>query len=74
VTFVTSSWRARFLQGLIDTVQEYAIVSVDEKTIGIYRREAGSEWHQYTYGGDERIELRSVGAGISCGEVFDGID
>lgn len=59
---------------LIDTVQEYAIVSVDEKTVEVYRREAGSEWHRYKYGGEECIELQSVGAAIGCGEVFDDVD
>lgn len=59
---------------LIDTVQEYAIVSVDEKTVEVYRREAGGEWHRYKYGGDERIEMRSVGVVIALSDVFEGVD
>jgi len=58
---------------VLDTVEEYAIVSVDDKAIEVYRREAGSEWHRYTYGGDESVDLRCVGVRLSLADAFEDV-
>lgn len=59
---------------LLDTVQEYAIVSIEERTVEVYRREALGEWHLYKYHGNERIDLTSFGASIDVAAVFEGVD
>jgi len=56
---------------LLDTLFEYAIVSVEDKTVELYRRVTGGEWHVFRFSaGDEHIDFVSVGASISMVDAF----
>ena len=58
---------------LIESLSEYVIVSIEDRCVELYRREAGAEWHLYRYGVQESMELRSVGAQLALSEVFEGV-
>lgn len=58
---------------LIESLSEYAIVSIEDRCVELYRREAGAEWHLYRYGAHESMELRSVGAHLALADVFEGV-
>lgn len=58
---------------LIESLSEYAIVSIEDRCIELYRREAGAEWHLYRYGAQESMELRSLAAQLALADVFEGV-
>ncbi len=58
---------------LIESLSEYVIVSIEDRCIELYRREAGAEWHLYRYGAQESMELRSVAAQLALADVFEGV-
>lgn len=58
---------------MLETLQEYVLVSVDERRLEIFRREPTGEWGMDTLTEDDPIELSSVGLALSMAEVYEDI-
>ena len=51
------------------SLREYVLVSQHERRIDVYRRE-GTGWHLDDFGPGERLELASIGVGLSVDEIY----
>ena len=59
---------------MLESLREYVLVSPEDKTVEIFRRESGGEWLTLSLGAEDPVELASVGVQLTMGEVFEGVD
>jgi Uma2 family endonuclease len=58
---------------LIESLKEYVMVSIDERRVEVCRLEPGAEWHRYTYGAAETVELASVNVNLPLDAVYERV-
>ncbi|MDA0236447.1 MAG: Uma2 family endonuclease, partial [Proteobacteria bacterium] len=55
-------------------LQEYVLVSLEERRIEVFRRDDSGHWVLYPFALDEQLELASVGLRCPVAEVFEGVE
>jgi len=55
-------------------LQEYVLVSLEERRIEVFRRDDSGHWVLYPFALDEQLELASVGLRCPVAEVFEGME
>lgn len=58
---------------MLESLREYVLVSPEEKTVEIYRRESGGEWLTLSLASGDPVELASVGVQFTMAEIFEGV-
>jgi Uma2 family endonuclease len=53
------------------TIQEYVLVSTQQRAVEVYRRANSKIWTLYTFGPDEQVELKSIGVTISVAAIYE---
>ncbi len=56
---------------MLETLKEYVLVSLEERKLEIFRREATGEWGVDTLVEGDPLELRSVGLSLSMADVYE---
>jgi Uma2 family endonuclease len=56
------------------SLQEYVLVSIEQRRIEVFRRDATGHWVLYPSALDEELELASVGFRCPVAEVFEGVE
>lgn len=56
------------------SLQEYVLVSLDERRIEVFRRDATGHWVLYPFALDEELELSSIAFRCPVAEVFEGVE
>jgi Uma2 family endonuclease len=59
---------------MLETLKEYVLVSVEDRTIEIYRRELTGEWVVDTLTEGDPVELRGVGLKLSMAQVYEDVE
>ena len=57
----------------LETLQEYVLVSVEERTIEVFRREPTGEWTVDTLTEGDPVELHSVQLTLSVAQVYEDV-
>jgi Uma2 family endonuclease len=56
---------------LLDTLQEYVLVSLDRRQVEIYRREGPGEWGVDTLNPGDAVALASLGLTLSFDDIYE---
>jgi|GEM_PF-6973249 len=55
------------------TVEEYVLVSAQSMKMELYRKEQ-NKWVYYAFGGDDEIDVASLGVQFPVADAYEGID
>ena len=58
----------------LESLQEYVLVSIDERRIEVFRRDGTGHWVLYPFALDEDLALASIDFRCPAAEVFEGIE
>ena len=58
----------------LPSLQEYVLVSVEQRRVEVFRRDATGHWVLYPFAADEELELASVDFRCPVAEVFEGVE
>ena len=56
------------------SLQEYVLVSLEQRRIEVFRRDATGHWVLYPFALDEALELASVDFRCPVAEIFEGVE
>ncbi|ATE58863.1 Uma2 family endonuclease [Thauera sinica] len=59
---------------LLPSLQEYALISTEQRSIDVFRRDATGHWVLYPFAPDDELELASVDFRCLAADVFEGVE
>jgi Uma2 family endonuclease len=58
----------------ITTLQEFALIDIDTRSVEVFRRQAGNEWLLHDYAGESACHFESVTLTLEMPSVFEDVD
>jgi Uma2 family endonuclease len=59
---------------MLESLQEYVLVSTDQRRIEVFRRDATGHWVLYPFAATEELELTSIEFRCPVADVFEGVE
>lgn len=58
----------------LDSLREYALVSIEARRVDVFRRDDTGHWVLYPFAATDELDLASVGLRCPVADVFEGVD
>ncbi len=72
-TEVTDRREKRLNYQMIDSLQEYVLLSQDEMRVEVYRKDSNGNWLFATLGRDDDLVLDSVGLTLTMNDIYEDV-